>query len=129
HAGESIVTSSQFLIDSESNLKAAVDQMKGHEGMDMSKPMEEKPDSSDEHKGSDMNAMPKDDHSNPHEVHVPKKVPQKNKASKQMDQDMDSMPGMDHNGQTPKMSKETSKSENHKIDDMKDMSEMEHEMH
>lgn len=37
--GEKIVISSQFLIDSESNLKAAIDQMRGHEGMDMSKPM------------------------------------------------------------------------------------------
>ena len=39
--GEKLVTSSQFLIDSESNLKAAISQMSGHEGMDMSKPMEE----------------------------------------------------------------------------------------
>ncbi|MBS4033462.1 MAG: efflux RND transporter periplasmic adaptor subunit [Ignavibacterium sp.] len=39
--GEKIVVSSQFLIDSESNLKAAIDQMRGHEGMDMSKPMDE----------------------------------------------------------------------------------------
>ena len=39
-AGEKIVTSSQFLIDSESNLKAAINLMKGHEGMDMSKPMD-----------------------------------------------------------------------------------------
>lgn len=31
-AGEKIVTSSQFLIDSESNLKAAINQMKGNEG-------------------------------------------------------------------------------------------------
>lgn len=38
---EKIVVSSQFLIDSESNLKAAIDQMRGHEGMDMSKPMDE----------------------------------------------------------------------------------------
>lgn len=37
--GEKIVVSSQFLIDSESNLKAAISQMSGHEGMDMSKPM------------------------------------------------------------------------------------------
>jgi RND family efflux transporter MFP subunit len=39
--GEKIVISSQFLIDSESNLKAAIQQMRGHEGMDMSKPMDE----------------------------------------------------------------------------------------
>ncbi len=38
HEGENIVVSSQFLIDSESNLKAAIQQMRGHEGMDMSKP-------------------------------------------------------------------------------------------
>ena len=36
--GEKIVTSSQFLIDSESNLKAAINLMRGHEGMDMSLP-------------------------------------------------------------------------------------------
>ena len=36
--GEKIVVSSQFLIDSESNLKAAIQQMRGHEGMDMSLP-------------------------------------------------------------------------------------------
>ena len=40
--GEKIVISSQFLIDSESNLKAAIQQMRGHEGMDMSKPMDGK---------------------------------------------------------------------------------------
>lgn len=39
--GENIVVSSQFLIDSESNLKAAIQQMSGHAGMDMSKPMNE----------------------------------------------------------------------------------------
>ncbi len=40
--GEKIVVSSQFLIDSESNLKAAIGLMAGHAGMDMSKPMQEK---------------------------------------------------------------------------------------
>lgn len=39
--GEKIVVSSQFLIDSESNLKAAIQQMSGHKGMDMSEPMEQ----------------------------------------------------------------------------------------
>ncbi len=43
--GEKIVTSSQFLIDSESNLKAAIQLMRGHEGHDMSKPMEGKKES------------------------------------------------------------------------------------
>lgn len=49
--GEKIVTSSQFLIDSESNLKAAVGLMLGHAGHDMSttKPKQVTP--SDEHKG------------------------------------------------------------------------------
>ena len=41
HEGEVVVTSSQFLIDSESNLKAAISSLSGHAGMDMSKPMEE----------------------------------------------------------------------------------------
>jgi len=39
--GEKIVVSSQFLIDSESNLKAAISQMSGHAGHDMSRPMTE----------------------------------------------------------------------------------------
>lgn len=41
--GEKIVTSSQFLIDSESNLKAAVGLMLGHAGHDMSTPKEQQP--------------------------------------------------------------------------------------
>jgi RND family efflux transporter MFP subunit len=49
--GEKIVISSQFLIDSESNLKAAISQMSGHAGMDMSKPMEEPPPAGEEHQG------------------------------------------------------------------------------
>lgn len=64
--GERIVISSQFLIDSESNLKAAVSQMSGHSGMparpegateaggDMSKPMEEPPPAGEEHQGHKM---------------------------------------------------------------------------
>ncbi len=43
HEGENIVTSSQFLIDSESNLKAAVGLMLGHAGHDMSKPKQQQP--------------------------------------------------------------------------------------
>lgn len=50
-AGEKIVVSSQFLIDSESNLKAAISQMSGHAGMDTSRPMEEPPPAGEEHKG------------------------------------------------------------------------------
>ncbi len=57
--GEKIVVSSQFLIDSESNLKAAIGQMAGHTGMDMSKTVpeveEQKPDSAD--KQHDMSGM------------------------------------------------------------------------
>jgi hypothetical protein len=83
--------------------------MKGHEEMDMSKPMEGKPDSSDLLKGQ-----------------LPKKMLQKKKSSEQKDHDMDSMSGMDHRGHTPKISKDTSKSENHKVDDMKDMPGMDH---
>jgi Cu(I)/Ag(I) efflux system membrane fusion protein len=49
--GEKIVTSSQFLIDSESNLKAAIGLMAGHAGHDMSKPMEERKPLEEEHKG------------------------------------------------------------------------------
>jgi RND family efflux transporter MFP subunit len=96
-AGESIVTSSQFLIDSESNLKAAINLMKGHEGTDMSKPMEEKPDSSDRHKGHDMNAVPKEDQSKAHEGHAPQKMSKKkNKSEDRKHHDMKDMPGMDH---------------------------------
>jgi len=51
--GEKIVVSSQFLIDSESNLKAAIQQMSGHQGMDMSKPTE-KQSPSDEHSKMNM---------------------------------------------------------------------------
>jgi RND family efflux transporter MFP subunit len=52
--GEKIVTSSQFLIDSESNLKAAVSQMLGHAGHDMSKPMEDQKAGPEEPKGDEM---------------------------------------------------------------------------
>ena len=64
--GEKIVVSSQFLIDSESNLKAAISQMSGHAGMDMSKPMEESRPAADEHKdhaGPPAKKMP--EHSEP----------------------------------------------------------------
>jgi membrane fusion protein, copper/silver efflux system len=61
--GEKIVISSQFLIDSESNLKAVISQMSGHTGMDMTKPMEEAPAApegnsrSGRHEGHDMHNM------------------------------------------------------------------------
>ncbi len=84
--GEKIVVSSQFLIDSESNLKAAISQMAGHGGMparqdsagaaggDMSKPMEGAKAPAEEHKGHDMkkmNAMPDAKKSKPHEMRMP----------------------------------------------------------
>jgi len=56
--GEKIVVSSQFLIDSESNLKAAISQMVGHAGHDMSKPMVEPAPADDQHKSHDMPARP-----------------------------------------------------------------------
>lgn len=55
--GEKIVVSSQFLIDSESNLKAAIGQMSGHAGPDMSKPMEEMKPADEQYKGHDMRDM------------------------------------------------------------------------
>ncbi len=126
HAGEKIVTSSQFLIDSESNLKAAVAQMKGHEGRDMSQPMQEQSDSSHEHKDNDMQEMPNGGHSKPHDGHVSKKVFHQKKASEEMNHDMDSMPGMEHKGNTPKMTMDSSKSKNPHVDDMKEMPGMDH---
>jgi RND family efflux transporter MFP subunit len=55
--GEKIVVSSQFLIDSESNLKAAIGQMSGHTGHDMSKPVEEARQADEQPKGHDMKDM------------------------------------------------------------------------
>jgi membrane fusion protein, copper/silver efflux system len=54
--GEKIVVSSQFLIDSESNLKTAISQMSGHAGHDMSKPMDDSAGAAKGHEGNDMNA-------------------------------------------------------------------------
>ena len=70
--GEKIVTSSQFLIDSESNLKAAVGLMIGHAGHDMSspasmdtpgKPKQQQP--QEEHKGhtTEQEEPKQEDHS------------------------------------------------------------------
>jgi len=76
--GEKIVTSSQFLIDSESNLKAAIGLMAGHAGHDMSKPMEDQERKGDkmeepkapaeEHKGHEMDKMPVDEKHEGHDV-------------------------------------------------------------
>jgi membrane fusion protein, copper/silver efflux system len=79
--GEKIVVSSQFLIDSESNLKAAISQMQGHAGHDMSppasavppgqagKPMEEPTSDDDQHKGHEMKEMPAKKKPDAHEGH------------------------------------------------------------
>lgn len=108
-AGEVVVTSSQFLIDSESNLKAAINQMKGHEGMDMSKPMEEKPDSS--------------------EKNAPKETPEKKRTKEQMNHNMDTMQGLTNERNAQKKTTGTKKSEKSKTHGMKDMPGMDHESH
>ncbi|MEJ5352053.1 MAG: efflux RND transporter periplasmic adaptor subunit [Melioribacteraceae bacterium] len=66
--GEKIVVSSQFLIDSESNLKAAIQQMSGHAGMDMSLPADKAGKSMEQQK-------PSEDHS---KMNMNEKEKQKN---------------------------------------------------
>lgn len=78
--GEKIVVSSQFLIDSESNLKAAISQMTGHAGMDMSKPMEQQP-TPTEHPGHDVKTMTQEKKAKEHEGHE-MKTPAKTSAPK-----------------------------------------------
>ena len=77
--GEKIVVSSQFLIDSESNLKAAISQMQDHGGTGMSKPMEEATPSDDGHKDDDVNNMPD---TKEHEGHEMKEMPAEKKQEK-----------------------------------------------
>jgi multidrug efflux pump subunit AcrA (membrane-fusion protein) len=76
--GEKIVVSSQFLIDSESNLKAVISQMQGHAtkeaGEGMPKPTDSTTADSQEHKGHDMNDMPK---KTTHEGHDTKEMSSK----------------------------------------------------
>lgn len=90
--GEKVVVSSQFLIDSESNLKAAVSQLSGHEGMNMpEKRNNTKTNSGNESMeignmpGMDMGAKPQK------AIPPSKAHPQKFKA----DHGMDGMPGID----------------------------------
>jgi len=59
--GEKIVTSSQFLIDSESNLKAAIGLMLGHAGQDMSKSQQQLPSAPEEHKGHTLAPQKQED--------------------------------------------------------------------
>ena len=56
--GETIVTSSQFLIDSESNLKAAIGLLAGRGGHDMSTSSQEQETALEEQKEHDMTEMP-----------------------------------------------------------------------
>ncbi len=88
--GEKVVVSSQFLIDSESNLKAVISQMSGHAGMparqsgpektgaggDMSKPMEQSKSSTSEQNDSTM----------PMKAHVKGLKPKSERKGRQMDQ-------------------------------------------
>lgn len=78
--GEKIVVSSQFLIDSESNLKAAIGLMTGHAGMDMSKPMQEQKPVEGEHKDHEMKEPVKVDQHEGHEMK--QEAPKKKKPSK-----------------------------------------------
>ena len=86
--GNKIVTSSQFLIDSESNLKAAIGLMAGHAGMparparpiesveraggDLSKPATKQEDAQEEHKGPEMKEMPQEKKPGTQEAQKPK---------------------------------------------------------
>jgi Cu(I)/Ag(I) efflux system membrane fusion protein len=100
---EHIVTSSQFLIDSESNLKAAIGQMAGHEGHDMTTPMEEE-EVPTEHKRHNMKEMEQKNKPTEHEGHDMKKMEQEKKPTEHEGHDMEQME-MDketkkHKGQT-----------------------------
>jgi Cu(I)/Ag(I) efflux system membrane fusion protein len=55
--GEKIVVSSQFLIDSESNLKAAISQMSDHTAREGSMSMDDSTGAAKRHEAHDMNAM------------------------------------------------------------------------
>lgn len=124
-AGEKIVTSSQFLIDSESNLKAAISKMSGHGGMDMSKPMESKKGDTKQygdatgHEGMDM-SKPKSDE----KKDAKQKVEKKSDDHSGMDMNMDDMDKMDKKDTGKKSSKK--KEEAHSEHDK--MQQMEHNM-
>lgn len=85
HAGETIVTSSQFLIDSESNLKAAISQMSGHAGHNISQPTDSAAQQPEE---NDMKNMPGMNSNDGHEMN-----PQKADGKKSGSHDMENMPG------------------------------------
>jgi Cu(I)/Ag(I) efflux system membrane fusion protein len=85
--GENIVTSSQFLIDSESNLKAAIGQMAGQE---MTKPTDEE-EVPDEHKGHNMKEMDQKNKPTEHKGHDMKKMEQEKKPTEHEGHDMEQM--------------------------------------
>jgi Cu(I)/Ag(I) efflux system membrane fusion protein len=91
--GENIVTSSQFLIDSESNLKAAIGQMTGH---DLTKPAEEKQ-VPDEHKGHNIEEMEQENTPTEHKGHDMKQMEQEKKPK---EHNMKQMDMKKHEGQT-----------------------------
>jgi len=91
--GEKIVVSSQFLIDSESNLKAAISHMAGHAGMDMSKPTQEQKPSEDDHKRQRMKDSVKAEPHGGHEVNsVSAKKEKKQQARHQRHETNESSP-------------------------------------
>ncbi len=104
--GEKIVVSSQFLIDSESNLKAAISQMAGHAGMDMSKPMEEQTPSEGEHKGHQMADTSKSGDHSGHEMDQKRVKKQQRSQRKQGMSEMQAAPTAGH--QTHEMQDEKS---------------------
>ncbi len=95
HEGESIVTSSQFLIDSESNLKAAISQMSGREEHDAAVPIKEPPATQGSEGMKNMPGM-----NDVHQHDSTKVAPRKHKPIPESGEkntrepDMNSMPGM-----------------------------------
>ncbi len=96
--GEKIVVSSQFLIDSESNLKAAISQMAGHAGMDMSKPMEEEEAGGAEHEGHQMNDRTKSGGHTGHELNQQPAKKVKRAQGQQGAREMQDARGSGHQG-------------------------------
>ncbi|MBI5463770.1 MAG: efflux RND transporter periplasmic adaptor subunit [Ignavibacteriales bacterium] len=107
-AGEKIVVSSQFLIDSESNLKAAISQMAGHADMpprqdgtketggDMSKPMEGQKHSAGEHKGHQITDTAKAEQHGGHEMNQQPVKKEKRARSQQRTREMQDAPASGH---------------------------------
>lgn len=96
--GEKIVVSSQFLIDSESNLKAAISQMAGHAGMDMSKPMEGEKAGGAEHEGHKMADTTKSGEHSGHEMNQQPAKKEKRAKSQQRTREMQDAPASGHQG-------------------------------